>query len=162
MNTEIEGIVVGSLDLGESDRLIRLLTADEGRSVVVARGSRSSRRRFAGMLELGVRIAIVRSRSRGGLPVLVEADWLSGPERARDDLDRLGFVAYGCELCGALAPEGDAAPKLYGLLATWLLVLEGDVTPGDAARVALEGKALTFAGLAPALVRCARCDEPLH
>lgn len=160
MSTEIEGIVVGSVDLGEADRILRLLTPNEGRVSVVARGARSSRRRFGAASELGTRVYVVRA-SRGSPPSVSTLDRIDGPNRARTELERIGLLAYGCELCAALAPEGSAAEKLYLLLVSWLALLEGDPRPDDASRLALEAKAVTFAGLAPALVRCVRCGEEL-
>jgi DNA repair protein RecO (recombination protein O) len=87
---------------------------------------------------------------------------LSGPLRARDDVTRIALLGYGAEVCASLAPEGAPAEKLHGLLGAWLDVLEADGPPGPALRHALEAKALTFAGLAPALLVCARCGEPLE
>lgn len=157
----LDGIVVGTMDLGESDRLVRLLTPTDGRIAVVARHARSSRKRFAGAFELGNRLTIGLGRRTGSLPPIAVADRLSGPDRARADLDRIALVAYGCELCAGLAPEGSPATKLHGLLVAWLEALEGEATPDDAMRIALEAKALTFAGLTPSLILCPRCGERL-
>ena len=68
----IEGIVVGLVDLGEADRIVRLLTADEGRTSVLARGARGSRRRYGGVFELGARVQVERGRGRGPLPSVSE------------------------------------------------------------------------------------------
>jgi DNA repair protein RecO (recombination protein O) len=159
--TAIDGVVVGLVDLGEADRLVRLLTAEEGRIAVVARGARGSRRRYAGAFELGTRVRVVRGRGRGSLAPVAEADVLAAPDVARTEVERIALLGYGCELCAALAPEGAPAPKHHGLLAAWLDVLEGPTRPGVASRAALEAKALTFSGLAPALVVCARCGGPI-
>ena len=156
MTGEIEGIVVGMVDLGESDRILRLLTPLEGRISVVARGARSSRRRFAAGSELGTRVHVGRSRI-GALRSVTSLERIDSPSRARAELERIGLLAYGCELCAALAPEGAGADKLYRLLVSWLALLEGEARPDDASRLGLEAKALTFAGLGPALVRCPRC-----
>lgn len=158
-------VVVGASDLGEADRLVRLLTEERGRIKVVARHARASRRRFAGVLDAGTcGIAHLRER-RGGLPTLEQLDRTSGPDRARTDFDRIALLTYGCEVCAGLAPEDAPAGKLFGLLEVWLQLLEQEARPGAASRVALEAKALTFAGLAPALVRCAACgaraEEPM-
>ena len=60
-----------------------------------------------------------------------------------------------------MTEQAAAAPKLYGLLGVWLLTLESDGVPGLAARIGLEAKALTFAGLTPALLTCVACGQPL-
>ncbi|MEQ1565998.1 MAG: DNA repair protein RecO [Myxococcota bacterium] len=160
MSDEIEAVVVGGIDLGEADRLLRLVSATEGRGAVVARGMRSSRKRFVGAGELGTRLRITRGRSTG-LASATAIERLDGPNRARTEIERIGLLAYGCELCAALCPEGSAAPKLYQLLLHWLALLEGVPRPGEASRIALEAKAATFAGLAPTLTHCAVCADPL-
>ncbi len=155
-------VVAGSVDIGESDRIMRLLSDEHGRLSVVARRARSSKKRWAGLLDVGCQIAITAKRGRGDLATLTGADLIAGPRRARESLVRIALMAYGCELCHALAPEATGAPKLHRLLVAWLTVLEGAAEPGAASRLALDAKALTFAGLTPALDRCARCGDPLY
>ncbi len=157
----VEGVVVGGVDHGEANRIVRFLCAEEGRISALARHARASRRRFAGVLEPGTRLRLHRQRGRGQLPNLIEVDRLGGPNRARGDIDRIALLAYGCELCAALAPESHPAPKLFRLLTVWLDLLEDEATAGIASRAALEAKAMTFAGVAPALVRCPVCGEAL-
>ncbi len=158
----IAGVVVGHVDLGEADRIVRILTAAEGRIAVVARGARSSRKRFAGLLDLGMRIRVSRAYGRGKLPRLADAELVAAVDRARTDIERLAMLAYGCELAGKLAGEGSPAPKLARLLVVWLELLEGEARPGVASRQGFEAKALTFAGLLPDLTTCAACGEPVE
>jgi len=154
-------VVVGAVDYGEADRVVRLFSAEEGRSAVMARHARSSRRRFRGALDLGTRVRVRRKKGRGGLPLLTGVDVVQVPNRARADLDRIALLAYGCEVCAGLAPEDHEAPRLFKLLVTWLDLLESEGPIGAASRIALESKALTFAGLSPALLTCPRCAFPL-
>jgi DNA repair protein RecO (recombination protein O) len=153
--------VVGGADYGEAHRIVRLLSAEQGRSSALARSAKRSKKRFAGMLEPGTQVRVQLGRGRGDLPVIQDIDRVAGPRRARNDLDRIALLAYGCELCASLAPEDEPAPKLVRLLEVWLELLEGEAAPSIASRVALETKALTFAGIAPRFVGCASCGEPL-
>ncbi len=154
-------MVVGAVPFGEADRVVRLLSPGEGRSAVLVRGARSARNPHPG-LDLGSVVTLTLKHGRGGLPLVSAVDPVLLPRRARTDLERLALLAYGCEVCASLAPEHHEAEKLYGLLEVWLWLLDGDVAPGVASRVALEAKALTFAGLTPALRACARCGEVLE
>jgi DNA repair protein RecO len=153
----LHGVVVGRVDVGDTGRIIRFLSAEEGRVSLITHGARG---KLKGLLEVGSNLVVARRRGRGDLDVVVDVVWQGGPRRARADLHRLSLLAYGCELCAAIAPEGAPAPKAFGLLSVWLELLEGDVAPGDGARLALEAKALTFAGLTPAFLRCALCGRP--
>ena len=152
-----EGIVVGRLDYGESDRIVRLLTPSEGRIAVMARGARSARSRWAGM-DIGAKVRFGAREGRGGMPQLVTVEVDDPHIRLRDALGRLALASYACEVCASLAREHHPEPRLFGLLETTLLLLDAcDADPGVAFRVGLEGKAFTFAGIGPVLDRCVRC-----
>lgn len=157
----LTAVVVGHADIGESDRIIRFLTAEQGRVDLVARGARASRKRFAGMLELGNRVRVQRAKTRG-LGRIADVDLLRPVDRARKDIDRIAALAYGLEVVSSLAGRDVPEPKLTKLAVVWLEMLEMAPIPTPASRVALEAKALTFAGLLPSLVRCGVCDEPLE
>jgi DNA repair protein RecO (recombination protein O) len=158
-----EGIVVGRFDLGERDRVLRVLSPARGRVGLVARGARGARSRWAGLdIGVGVRFVARRARDAGGLEALLQAEVRDPRVRVRGQLDALALAAYGCEIAGALAREGQAEPRLYGLLETLLLLLDAlDGAPGPALRSSFEAKALTFAGVAPLFDRCARCGGAL-
>lgn len=157
-----DALVLGALDYGERDRIVRLLTPSLGRVSALARGARGSRQRFAGSLDLGNRVQAMLRPGRGELWHLQEADLSSARLHLRDDLLSMGLCAYGCELVGALAREQHPEPRLFGLLEVFLTVLDAATAPpGAQFRVGLEVKALTCAGLAPVLDRCVRCGEPL-
>lgn len=156
-----EAIVLSGMDYGERDRIVRLLTPELGRISTLARRARSDRRRFGGSLDTGNLVAVKVRPGRGDLWTMEEAKLRDGREGARTDLVRLTLLAYACELCGGLAREAHPEPRLYGLLDMATLLLDAMTDPpGEAFRVGLEAKALTFAGLAPALATCAHCGEP--
>lgn len=155
-------IVLGHVDFGDRDRIVRILSPDHGRVACLARGARGSRRRFAGALDLGNRIQATLRPGRGELWHLDGAALLDGRTGARQDLLRLSLLAYAVDLCGGLAREHQPEPRLYGLLDMACLLLDAmTAAPGAAFRAGLEAKALTFAGLAPTLSRCAVCGEEL-
>lgn len=158
-----EAIVLSGMDYGERDRIVRLLLPDLGRISALARRARSDRRRFGAALDTGNLVEVRVRPGRGDLWTLEGARLTDGREGTRSDLVRLTLLAYACELCGGLAREEHAEPRLYGLLDMALVLLDAMTQPpGDAFRVGLEAKALTFAGLAPSLARCAHCGEPLE
>lgn len=161
----VPAIVLARQDLGEADRIVRLLTEAHGRVDVVARGARRSRHRYPGALEPGVRLVASWTRGRGELATLGEVEVTRAPHRARDDYGRLVLLGYACEVVLALSEVGLEGAKGYGLLAALLDLLESPEPLDDGAltalRVGFEAKALSFAGLAPRLVRCAVCGEPL-
>ncbi|HVI73863.1 MAG TPA: DNA repair protein RecO, partial [Anaeromyxobacteraceae bacterium] len=48
---KLTGVVLRTVDYGESDRVVSLLTAERGKVSAFARKARVSRRRFGGALE---------------------------------------------------------------------------------------------------------------
>lgn len=159
---QVQAIVVGRVDLGETDRILRLLCAEHGRVSAVARGVRGSRRRYAGALDAANKVQVALRPGARDLWALDEAALLDGREGLRRDLLRLTLAGHACEVCASLAREHHPEPRLYGLLDMALLLLDAMTEPpGAAFRLGLEAKALSFAGLAPALVRCPACGlEP--
>lgn len=156
-----EAVVVGLQDYREADRIVRLLTAERGRVDALARRARSSRRRFAGVLETGNHIRVDVKRGRGSLDFLEDAELVDARLHTRADLDRIALAAFACELCAGPARVDSPEPKLYGLLQTALVVLDACASaPSEGFRAGLASKAATFAGLRPHLVACRVCNEP--
>lgn len=160
-----DAVVLSLLDFGEKDRIVRLLTAEEGRVGALARGVRGSRRRFGGVLDVGNRVSCLLRPGRGDLWQLDGAELRGGGTGQRDDLLRMALGIYACEVVGSLSQELHGEPRMFGLLETFLSVIDvtppGGGVPGTAVRLALEAKALTFAGFAPVLTACARCGGSL-
>jgi DNA repair protein RecO (recombination protein O) len=157
-----DAVVLGSVAFGDSDRVIRLLVAERGKVDAVARGARGSRKRFGGALDPGTRLRVALRSGRGALPWLEAVEVRRAPSKARTTLGRLSLLTWGCEVIGSLIERDLEADRLRTLLEIWLDLLEGEVEPHSGSRVAFEAKALTFAGLAPALVRCAVCSRILE
>lgn len=153
--------MVGRQDLGETDRIVRMLSPWRGRVSVVARHARGARSRWSA-LDVGVGVRFSSREARGGLEPLVTAEVRDPRVRVRTRLETLALAAYACDAAGALAREGEPEPRLYGLLETLLVLLDAlDDVPPPSLRPAFEAKLLTFAGVAPVLDRCTACAEPL-
>jgi DNA repair protein RecO (recombination protein O) len=156
-------IVVGYHDYGEADRIVRLVSPDFGLVAAIAKGVRGSRRRYAGAIDIGNRVRVEVRPTRGELWRMYGAEVEDGRLGIRGDLVNLALMGTFCEITGALCRPSDPAPRRYGLLDTALLLLDAMTgPPASAFRPAFEAKALTFAGLAPCLARCARCDGALE
>jgi len=157
-------IVVGLQNHKEADRIVRLLVPEQGRITALARSARSSSKRFGGALDIGNRleVALRPPKAADGWWGLESAVLEDGRIHIRSDLERLALLAYCTEVCGQLAREGHAEPKLFGLLDMALTVLDAlSDAPSLSFRLGLETKALTFAGLAPRLASCVACGEPI-
>jgi DNA repair protein RecO len=159
--------VVGLQNHKEADRIVRLLTPENGRITALGRSARSSTKRFGGALDIGNRLEVTLRppKAANGWWGLDAATLEDGRAHVRSDLERLSLLAYCTEVCGQLARENHPEPKLFGLLDMALSLLDAMTQPpGALFRIGLETKALTFAGVGPQLSHCVTCggsiDDP--
>lgn len=152
-----DAIVLMRKELGESDRIVTLLTSAEGIFRVVAPAARRSKRRFGGCLELFARIeASLTDKGAGKLARLEEAVLRDSHEAIKSDLLAIAHASYLSELILAFWRERDEAGQAYGLLCEALSRLDdGPMSTGEIRRFELN--VLLLAGFAPALDACLGC-----
>lgn len=158
---KLTAIVLRTVDTGESDRVVTLLSRERGKVAAFARGARASKRRFGGALEPFTLLAAeVRERPGAELLGLDSVSVLAPFAGIRGDLARIACAAYAAELARELVRDHEPHDELFELLAGYLAVL--DAAPARPAGLrAFELGALRAAGLAPRLDGCARCGRPL-
>jgi DNA repair protein RecO (recombination protein O) len=158
---KLSGVVLRSVDYGEADRVVTLLTEERGRISAFARGARASRRRFGGALEpFTVVDAELKERPGSDLFTLEAVAVQRAFGAIRQDLARIACAGYACELARELVREGEAQPELFALVVEYLGLL--DARPADPTTLrAFELRALRAAGVVPRLDACVRCGGPL-
>ncbi|MEE8409885.1 MAG: DNA repair protein RecO [Myxococcota bacterium] len=153
---ELEGVILHLRSYGDAHRIVEVLTAEEGRLALIARGARSSRRRFAGALDLFVSLRMQCSTG-GDLWSIDAADVMTPRLALRDDLVRLHRASLIAEIIRVLAPEHHAAADAYSALCHGLDSLERGNTAAAASSLP---RALAAAGILPETVQCVRCGAP--
>jgi DNA repair protein RecO (recombination protein O) len=159
-----EALVLRAVDVGESDRILHLLTPATGRVAAVAKGARRSRRRFPGTLDLFNLLAVqLETRRSTSLARLEHARLVRTWPSLRSSPTRFALGCYLLELLDRLAPEGGARADRAGLFAfaTGALALVDAQEPDARLRALLELRALDALGLRPELARCVRCGRGL-
>jgi DNA repair protein RecO (recombination protein O) len=158
---KLTGFVLRTVDTGEADRVVTLLTRERGKVSAFARSARASRRRFGGALEPFTLVAAeVRERPGAELLGLESVSPLRAYGGIRADLARIACAAYAVELARELVRDHEPHEDLFALLGDYLAAL--DAAPARPAGLrALELGALRAAGLAPRLDACVRCEGPL-
>ena len=144
---QLQGVIVRLASYGDSDRIVELLTPDEGRISLIARGARASKKRFAGALDLFVSVE-ANVVSGSGLWTLTGVDVRSLRLGVRESLDRIGRASLLCDCARALSAERQEAPQIYAALCRALDCLDqGDLIEATAAY----GEILEAAGILPDL-----------
>jgi DNA repair protein RecO (recombination protein O) len=155
-----DAIVLRRLDLGETDRILTLLTDRHGKIRVIAKGVRRPATRLAAHLELFAETRIVLTKGRD-LDIVTGAETIDLHVGLRSDLDALGSASHCVELVDRFLADHDVQPMVYRLLRSVLQMLDSGA---DAARVArlFEFEMLSQMGVRPELMACVVCGEPVH
>ncbi len=154
-----EGIVLATRDYGEADKIVTLFTREHGKIGSIARNARKSRKRFGGSLEVFARLRL-QIVVKEGLSRLESTDLITIFPHIREDLAKIGYAGYACELVDRLLPEAHPSARLFRLLASYLEYL--DSCPASAAdRRFFEVNLLNILGYRIPLETCRQCGIAL-
>ncbi len=157
-------VILRSVDVAESDRILHLLVPEHGRITVVAKGARRSTKRFSGTLDLFNHLRVSLHRRRGSaIHRLDQATLVRHYAPLRSDAARFALACYLLELLDRLAPEGGPRRDMQRLFRFALDSFEAVSThrPDAALRTILELRALDALGMRPELRRCIGCGREL-
>jgi DNA repair protein RecO (recombination protein O) len=157
--TQTEAIVLGSIRLGEANRLVTFLTPARGRLTGMAYNVRRPNRRFGAALEPFTRCELVMAERRPHHHIdLRQASILDSFPAICTDLVRIEAAGRLVTLCRAFLPEAAPHPIAFALLADTLSAL----ARGEEAWLTLrlfEVQLLRDVGYEPRLDRCVRCQR---
>ncbi|MBN1547449.1 MAG: DNA repair protein RecO [Syntrophaceae bacterium] len=156
------GIVLRTIDYGESDRIINILTEDSGKLAGIAKGARKSRKRFANVLEPFSLLSLSLSvKKNGSMAFIEEAAIVDHFAGIRSDLEKTLTAAYYMDLIDQFVPEGKHHPEIFDLATDYLTFMEREKFAANMVRF-FELRFLRLAGYEPVLDRCASCNQPLQ
>ncbi|MCB9548176.1 MAG: DNA repair protein RecO [Myxococcales bacterium] len=156
--SSVRAVILRTSAYREADLIVDLLTEERGRLAVLARGARSSRRRFGGALEIGTRLTARLSASRG-LPALADCDLDGVLNAVRGDLQRIAHLSYVLEIARIFSKEGEADAPLFGLVTSFIGSLEA-AAPSDEALALWELATLAHLGYGLRLGACVVTGGP--
>ena len=152
-------IVIKSMNLSESDRLITFMTENHGKVKCVAKGARKAKNQFWGSLEpMSLIHLIYFGREHQSLFRLNHSDIIESFQTIRDDFDKLYTGIYFLDLIDAMILEGHWEPKVFGLLYQALVALnqQNELEP---LRRLFEIRLLSLSGYKPQLEQCVLCRK---
>ena len=152
-------IVIKSMNLSESDRLITFMTENHGKVKCVAKGARKAKNQFWGSLEpMSLIHLIYFGREHQSLFRLNHSDIIESFQTIRDDFDKLYTGIYFLDLIDAMILEGHWEPKVFGLLYQALAALnqQNELEP---LRRLFEIRLLSLSGYKPQLEQCVLCRK---
>lgn len=159
----LDAICLHIQEYKESSKLVTLLTADHGRVTGLAKGARRPKSKFGAALDLFARSRIIyywhESRS---LYTISDAELVNPHSGIALRPERYLAAEQITELALRTAPPQDQNPQLFGLLDTYLGVIEQTETGFATLVGSFLLKAASFGGFRPGLRQCLRCRQPIR
>lgn len=152
-------IVIKSMNLSESDRIITFMTENYGKVKCVAKGARKVKNRFWGALEpMSLIHLIYFGKDHQSLFRLNHCDIIKSFQTIRDDFSKLYTGVYFVDLIDSMILEGHREPKIFGLLYQALAALNQQ-TELEPLRRLYEIRLLSLSGYTPQLEHCVLCKN---
>ena len=158
-----EGIVVRTRNLGESDRIVILLTPNRGLVHCVARSARNTKSKIGGQTDLLRHITAGINTGRSDLHIISQVETINAHLPIHTDLDRLTLASHMAESSELASTEGAANPALFHLLSE-SLTNAGTAAPDKLPLLRLwhDVQLLTVSGWEPELHNCVRTGAALE
>ena len=157
-----QAIVLRSMELGEADRVLTVLTPHFGKLRVVAKGVRRPRSRIGGGLDLFSDVQLVLALGRT-FDVVTQTSLEDPHLPLRGDLLSTACAWYVAELADRFCEDRAESHAAFVLLAQALTALDAPRDQVDQAVVArwYELHLLEAMGFRPELSRCLECDATI-
>lgn len=154
---KVEGIVIRTIDYGESNKIITLYTKELGKIGVMSRGAKKPKSRLAAASQLFMHGTFLIQTGQG-LGTLNQADIENSFREIRNDLIRAAYATYILELTDKLTEEKVRNPVLFHLLYQ-TLYYSNELMDADVLSKIFEMKMLAVGGIKPELDQCVVCGS---
>jgi DNA repair protein RecO (recombination protein O) len=157
MLNSYEGIVLKSIDYGESDKILHILTKECGKLTCIAKGVRRSKKRDVNV-DLFSHSFFQMYKGRGFYQVN-QSERIDSNFGIREDIEKLSYASFVLEIVDLGLPEEEENERVFELLSKTLKVIsEGDIDMRKLL-VSFELKFVSFLGYKPELKRCINCGN---
>lgn len=156
VQVKTQGLIIREQPVGESDRLVTVLTKDEGVVRAFARRAKSlkdSKNAATGLLCYS-RLNLYKGREKYIINDAFPIEVFFG---LRKDITALALGQYFCSLAAELVPEGVESEAYLRLVLNALHFLSKGTRPPALLKPIVELRMLSVAGFMPDLVACAHC-----
>ena len=154
-----EGVVLRTHKLGESDRIVSILTRQHGKVRAVAKGVRKTKSKFGARLEPPTHLQLQFYEGRE-LDIVTQAETIDHFRSVRDDLDRLTRAVSMLEAADQLSLDREPNAAMYQMLVGALRALAGSSGPLVVAGFFL--KVLALEGYGAAVDACVECQSTVN
>ncbi len=156
MQIKTQGLIIKEQTIGESDRLVTVLTRDNGVLRAFARRAKNLKdsKSAATQLLCYSRLSVFKGRDKY---IIDDAEPIEVFFGLRRDIGALSLAQYFCELAYLLVPEETDSEEYLRLVLNSLHFLAKGTRPKRLLQSLTELRMLAIAGYMPDLVACADC-----
>ncbi|MFD0715095.1 DNA repair protein RecO [Paenibacillus sp. GCM10027626] len=157
MQYRVEGIVVRSMDYGEGNKIVTLLTNTHGKVGIIIRGAKKVKSHYGSLAQLFTYGEFLFFRN-SGLGTLTHGEIIESHHLLREQLELAAYASYAAELTDRVLQEEDASAFMFEQLRACLTALTEGKDPGIVIQI-YELKLLQAAGYGPEFAACAACGN---
>lgn len=156
-----DGLIIKERAMGESDKLLTVLTADKGKILICAKGVRSLKSKNASLCH-AFTYANFEYYERNGMFWLASGEVKEHFLGLGSPLEALALAAYVADVADELSGENFSDTTLLRLLLNTLFAIENSIRPYPLIKGAFEFFAAAHAGFAPDLSACEKCGKGIE
>ena len=160
MRGTIDGLVIKECAVGESDKLITVLTADKGKMLISAKGVRSMKSKNMALCRI-FNYANFEYYERSGRYWLASGEISDSFFGLNSDIEALALASYVVDVAGELSGENSPDDVLLRLVLNTLYAIENKLRPLEQIKGAFEFFAAAHAGFMPDVGACEKCGQAL-
>ncbi len=161
MKIVTDGIVIKEQNIKEMDKVVTVLTRDNGVVRAYASGAKNIKTAKSTATGLLTYSQFVFFKGRDRL-VIDEAHAKEVFIGLRSDVEKLALAQYFCELAGAVVQEGERSEEQLRLILNSLFLLCRGTKPAEQIKAAFELRMMSVCGFMPNLICCAECAVYEH
>jgi DNA repair protein RecO (recombination protein O) len=158
MRKATDGLVLREVPYGENDKLLTVLTAEEGKIFITAKGARSIRSKTAAVCRLFTYANFEFYEKNG-------RRWLSGGSvndsffGIEQDIEGFALASYVLQVADEITGEGVEAEDVLKMTLNTLYAISKKLKPYCQIKAVYELFAVLVSGLYPDLSGCCVCDD---
>ena len=158
MKKACDGLVLRVSDSGENDRLLTVLTAEEGKLHIIAKGARSVRSRTAPLCRI-LAYANLELHKKNDLYWLMGGSINNAFFGINNSLEGFSLASYILDVANEISGESFPAPEVLQMTLNTLYAIENEIKPLWQIKATYELFAASVSGFMPDLYACRDCGE---
>ena len=153
----VEGIVLNTLDYGETSKILNVITKDYGLIGMIAKGSKQLKSETRALCDKLVYANFNIHYKEGKLSLLTSGDIIDNFKNIKKDIIKISYASYLLELAGQVIKQNDNE-DIYNILIAALKKIDEGYDAMTIMNI-VELKYLDYLGVMPVIDSCSKCSS---